>query len=146
MAISTPVLLLSGGSTTDGTSFSGTLSRTPNSNTLILVALEYSRAGSITPTAPTTVTVAGQVLALTTALEHGYKTASTNRMGCTLYYGTSASFSGTGLSMSGFGPRSYTSTGARWDVYEYTGTKVSGTNGADAIVQSAKNATATNVV
>ena len=140
--ISAPTLVLSGGSTTDGTSFSDTLTSTPPSDALVLVALEYSRA-SASPTAPTTVVVAGVTLTLDT--EHPYKVSGANLTSVALYRGTGA-FSGTGFSVSGFVTGgAYTATGCRWDVTAYTGTKLTGTNGSDAIVQRAKNSVGVNV-
>ncbi len=128
MAVSASNLATTG-SSTDATSYA-TASITPGTNKLIL-AWVYS----IAATAPNTPTASGNSLTwqqIDTQLDKD----SLRRITLFRAMGTPS----TGAVTFDFGGQ--TQTGCAWSIIEYTGMDTTGTNGSGAIVQSAKNLTA----
>jgi hypothetical protein len=118
MAIGTPTLKLTNGTTTDATSFT-TASSTFVSGRVYLLGLEYSRGSSTDAAAPTSVvTNAGATVAWTKIADLIYKTTGTNRTSCAIYVGVCSGVGGAATTTITFG---YTALGAEWALVEYTG-------------------------
>lgn len=121
---------------TNNSSSVNTASVSPGANKLITVTVVNARNGQ-----PATLpTISGASMTWT---QVNTVTANTNSWRGTIFRGLSAS-PGSGALTISFGGTSQ-DAGILWYVNEFSGTKTTGTNGADAIVQSATNvATGTN--
>lgn len=130
MAI-TMATLTSGNNTVDATSFT-TASITPTANSLVLLALAYTK----TPPAVPTITGNGLTWVNVTSVSYNSIAAPGIQIAVFRAMGASPSAGTVAISFGGA-----TQLGCAWSFAEFAGVDQTGTNGSGAVVQSATNAT-----